>query len=147
MSSANIALAQWLCSRLATPSGLLLLTLAMYGDVLFSFHRPVLSQLDMDMSSCELLWRIPAFDELSRGHIMLHNPYTFSGMPFFAESQLPILYPINWIHLILPPDSAVNVTIALHTFLVGLFSYFWARYRCWPEDFCGHIRAYPHMNM
>ena len=108
---------------------MLVLTLAMYGDVLLSPGRPVLSLLGLDMSNAELAWRIPAFEELSRGHIMQRNPYMFSGMPFFSESQIAILYPVNWIHLILPADRAVNLIIALHTFLVGLFTYLWGRYR------------------
>jgi hypothetical protein len=101
----------------------------MYGDVLFSFHRPVLSLFGMDMTTWDLPWRGPAFEELAHGHLMLRNPYTFSGMPFFSESQVAILYPINWMHLLLPPDRAVNVIIALHTFLVGFFTYLWGRYR------------------
>ena len=121
--------AKWVRSPVFAPVVLLLLTLAMYGDVLFSLHRPVLSLFGMDMTTWDLPWRIPAFQELASGHIMLHNPYTFSGMPFFSESQIAILYPVNWIHLILPPDRAVNTIIALHTFLVGLFTYLWARHR------------------
>jgi hypothetical protein len=115
-------------SPLFGPGIILLLTLAMYGDVLFSVHRPVLSSFG-DVSMWDLPWRILAFDELAHGHIMLRNPYTFSGMPFFAESQIAILYPPNWIHLLLPPDRAINLVIAVHTFLLGLFTWFWARYR------------------
>src|ERR1035438_173964 len=109
--------AKWLRSPLFAPGMLLLLTLAMYGDVLFTLHRPVLSLFGMDMTTWDLPWRIPAFQELARGHIMLHNPYTFSGMPFFSESQIAILYPVNWIHLILPPAPAVHTTITAETSL------------------------------
>jgi hypothetical protein len=129
MNSAKTTLAKWLRSPLCAPGVLLGLTLAMYGDVLFSVHRPILAQFGTDMSSWELFWRIPAFEELAHGHIMLLNPYTFSGKPFFSESQTPILYPVNWIDLFLRPERAINVIIALHTFLLGLFTWFWARYR------------------
>ncbi len=115
-------------SRLFGPGVLLVLALAMYGDVLFSVHRPVLG-LFGDMSMWELPWRTLAFAELARGHLPLHNPHLFSGMPFLGESQVAILYPVNWIHLLLPPDRAINVILALHTFLLGLFTYLWARHR------------------
>ncbi len=129
MRFTSVTLRSGFRSPVFAPGVLLVLTLAMYGDVLFSLQRPVLSLFGMDMTTWDLLWRVPAFEELARGHLMLHNPYTFSGMPFFAEPQIAILYPPNWLHLILPPDRAVNTLIALHTFLVGLFTYFWARHR------------------
>jgi hypothetical protein len=126
MSATNTTLTKWLRSPIFAPGVLLVLTLAMYGDVLFSRQHPILALFGQDMASIELPWRILGFEELLRGHVVLHNPYTFCGMPFFAESLIALLYPPNWIHLILPPDRAVNLIIALHTFLMGLFTYFWA---------------------
>ncbi len=59
------------------------------------------------------------------------NPYTFSGMPFFADLQTAVLYPLN-LALTLVSGSNLSpalfqIQIVFHVFLAGLFMYLLAR--------------------
>ena len=107
------------------PAFLLLLTLAMFGDVLLK-SGTVLSSSGTDLSKQFIAWREFGFHELGSGNLALWNPYLFSGTPYLGGFQAAMFYPPNMLHLILPSAVAVNVLIALHVFLSGLFIYFWA---------------------
>ena len=107
---------------------LVLLTLAMFGDVLFQ-NRVVLSSRDTDMFSQYYHWRAYGFDEMRHGRLALWNPYSFSGAPFLGGFQSALLYPPNLIFLILPTPAGVNWSFALHVFLGGLFTFLWAKRR------------------
>ena len=62
-----------------------------------------------------------------QGHLPLWNPYLFMGAPFLANIQSAVLYPLNIAMAWLPAPQLVNVSIASHTFLAGLFTYAFAR--------------------
>jgi len=112
-------------SSLSGPTILLGLTLAVFGDVLFSSHAIVLSVPGEDLYTQFVYWQPFGFGELRRGNFPLWNPHVFSGAPFFGNFQSALLYPFNWLYLVLPLHKAVNGLIALHVFLIGLFTYFW----------------------
>ena len=40
-----------------------------------------------------------------------------------------MLYPPNWLDLLLAQSTAINVSAALHVFMAGTFMYCWAAYR------------------
>lgn len=66
---------------------------------------------------------------LSDGIFPFWNPYSFSGMPFFADPQIAILYPFNYIFRFFVSDSylsplVVQNFIVLHYLLLSLFCYF-----------------------
>jgi len=105
-----------------------LMCLSLFGDLVFSPHL-VLSCRDADTWKGELAGRIAFLPELRKGHLVLWNPYVFSGMPLFTKSQVPLLYPGEWLGMCLSPHQSINLTLSLHTFLAGLFSFLWARYR------------------
>jgi len=107
------------------PALLLLLTLVMFGDVLLDSGK-VLSHVGTDLSRQFIALREFGFQQLRSGNLTLWNPYLFSGMPYLGGFQAAMLYPLNLLHLILPVAVAVNVLIATHVFLSGLFMYFWA---------------------
>ncbi len=121
----------------ATPAGeitlgsafLFLLTLAMFAGVLFGPGDVVLSNLDTDLAKQFVHWRAFGFGELRAGHLALWNPHIFSGAPYFGGFQSALLYPPNWLYLVLPLGRAINAGIALHVFLAGLFMFFWTRGR------------------
>ena len=106
--------------------GLAALVVAMFYDVLFSSGTVVLGQDRTDLAVQFLAWRHFGFGELAKGHIALWNPYIYSGAPFFGGMQSALLYPPNWLFLVLPLPLAVNWTIALGTWLLGAFMYLWA---------------------
>ncbi|MDW8309778.1 MAG: hypothetical protein RMK20_10435, partial [Verrucomicrobiales bacterium] len=103
-----------------------LLTLAMFAGVLFAPEPLVLSNRQTDVFHQFLPWREFGFGELRRGNLALWNPHLFCGAPFFGGFQSALLYPPNWLHLLLPVATAINVGIALHVFLAGAFTYAWA---------------------
>jgi hypothetical protein len=70
-------------------------------------------------------WRQFAFGELRKGHLALWDPRLFCGTPFFGDFQSAILYPPNWLFLVLPLPFALNLNIVLHVFLAGWFTSLW----------------------
>ncbi len=105
------------------------LTLLMFVDVLFSPRAVLLAQQGTDLSSQFVYWYEFGFGQLAQGNLALWNPHIFSGMPFFGGFQSALLYPPNWLYLVLPIAKAINVSIALHVFLAGCFLYLWTYYR------------------
>lgn len=61
------------------------------------------------------------------GSIPLWNPYIFSGMPLMASFSFHILYPLNWIFFVMPTEFAMNYQYVIHTSLMGIFLYLFAR--------------------
>ncbi len=89
------------------PVLLLLLTLLMFGDVLFDTDR-VLSRIGNDLSTLFAAWREFGFGQLRSGNLPLWNPYIFAGMPYLGDFLSAMLYPPNLLHLILPLAVAIN---------------------------------------
>jgi hypothetical protein len=105
----------------------LVATLAAFFDVLFVDTASLPSIAGEDLSRIFLYWNDFVFGELRRGHVVLWNPHSFAGAPFLAGFQAGVLYPPNWLHMVLPTTIAINVGIALHVFLAGSFTFLWAR--------------------
>jgi hypothetical protein len=119
----KIAVAAW---RLPLGlAGLAALVVALFFDVLFGSSTVVLGRDNTDLAVQFLAWRQFGFAELAKGHIALWNPYVYSGMPFFGGMQSALLYPPNWLFLVLPLARAVNWSIALNMWLLGAFMYLW----------------------
>jgi hypothetical protein len=116
-------------STLISLAGLLGLTLAMFGDVLFAGGTRVLGSQATDLSLQFLSWRDFGFRELAQGNLALWNPHIYGGAPYFGSMQSALLYPPNWIFLILPLSVAVNWSIALHVFFMGAFMFLWMKQR------------------
>jgi hypothetical protein len=104
---------------------LLLLSLLMFGGT-FINSNAIVSRLGTDLSSQFLAWRDFGFSELRRGHLALWNPCLFAGTPYLGGFQAAMLYPPNLLHVVLPLGVAINLLVALHIFLAGLFMYFWS---------------------
>lgn len=116
-------------STLISLALLLALSLAMFGDVLFAGGNRVLGYHLSDMSLQFLSWRDFGFRELSHGNVALWNPHVFSGAPYFGAMQAALLYPPNFLYLILRLPVAVNWSLALHVFAIGAFMFGWMRQR------------------
>jgi len=139
MSERAPATADQPASTLRAPSGrradlvacllLLLATLLVFGDVLFSAGDRVISQAGTDIWSQFAAWREFGFGQLRRGNLCLWNPHLFSGTPYLGGFQSALLYPPNWIYLVLPLPRALNTDVAVHVLLSGIFMYAWARHR------------------
>ncbi len=99
------------------------------GDVLVQGNARLLSAEGQDLIGIFLHWHEFAFRELRAGHLPLWNPHVYAGAPFFAAFQPGLLYPPSWIGLVLPSIAAINVGIALHFCLGGLWTHLWAARR------------------
>jgi hypothetical protein len=120
-------------SPLFLPVALLVLTLGMFGDVLFSTKHTLLSHGSTDVAEAFVYWRDFGFRQLRQGHVPLWDPHVFSGAPFVGGWQTALFYPLNAIYLILPLDKAIDLEIVLHVYLTGLFTAWWvARYGLHP---------------
>jgi hypothetical protein len=108
---------------------LLIVTLAMFADVLLAGGTRVLGHQASDLYLQYYAWRDFGFRELARGNLALWNPHIFSGAPYFGGMQGAQLYPPNLIFLILPLPAAINWSVAIHVFAVGAFMFLWLRQR------------------
>jgi hypothetical protein len=106
----------------------LVAVLCMFGDVLCTGTR-VLSKDGEDLADIFLHWQQFGARELRTGHLPLWNPHVYAGAPYFGSFQPALAYPPNWLGLVLPTVVAINVGIALHFFLGGLWTYLWTSRR------------------
>jgi len=108
---------------------LLAMALAMFADLLFAGGTRVLGHPGSDMFLQYFAWREFGFRELAKGNLALWNPHIFSGAPYFGGMQGALLYPPNWLFLVLPTPVAINWSVALHVFAIGAFMFFWMKQR------------------
>ncbi len=108
---------------------LLAAALVMFGDVLAAGTSRVLSIAGEDTTRPFFYWAPFGFGELRRGHLVLWNSYTYAGTPHFGGFGPALLYPPNWLHMVLPTAVAINVIVTLHLVLAGCFVYAWMAHR------------------
>lgn len=65
-------------------------------------------------------WRAFGFEQMLAGQSPLWNPLVGAGAPLIANYQSALLYPPNWIGLILPLDLAHNWLLVVHIVVAGL---------------------------
>ncbi len=64
-----------------------------------------------------------AQQSLKHGALPLWNPYILSGQPFLGNPQMSLFYPTSALLFFFPGWIALNITVILHAYLCGLFSY------------------------
>jgi len=78
-----------------------------------------------------MLTYLPRRAELSRGiasgRLPLWNPYILSGMPFFADPQSQVLYPLALLLVPSSPEKALGYDVALHFLLALIGMYLFLR--------------------
>ena len=132
MTKENNSSPAWLHSRWFVPVALLLITLVLMGGPL-SQDGTVAANGGTDLASYFVYCREFGAQQMRHGHLPLWNPHILSGTPFVGNWQSALLYPPNWIYLILPLDKAINLEIALHLWLIGWFTSLWAtRFKLHP---------------
>ena len=77
-------------------------------------------------------YRLFAAVSLRHGELPLWTPYVFSGMPFFADVQAAVLYPLNLLLALFASREwlspvVVEYQVIFHIFLAGLFMYLLGR--------------------
>ena len=70
-------------------------------------------------------WRSYAFDLMRAGQLPLWNPYNGGGAPLLANYQTAVFYPPNWLHLILPHVTAMNLLAVGHVIwaAIGMWTF------------------------
>lgn len=104
-------------------TGLAALTAAFFWKLIFS--NLILAGLDV--FGYFYPYREFAAHALREGRLPLWNPYLFMGVPFLANIQTAVLYPLNGILAGLPTPQLVSASIVLHVFLAAAFTYAFAR--------------------
>ncbi|MGQ9909819.1 MAG: YfhO family protein [Candidatus Flexifilum sp.] len=64
-------------------------------------------------------WRLYAVDQLAAGTIPWWNPYNGAGAPLLANYQSALLYPPNWLTLVLPVPWSMSLLAVAHLFIAG----------------------------
>ncbi len=64
---------------------------------------------------------------LLAGRLPLWNPYIFMGVPFLANSQAGVFYPLNLPLIFFPAPVAVKITIIVHLIIAAWGTYLLAR--------------------
>jgi hypothetical protein len=102
--------------------------LLQFNSLLWSTSRLV-SSPSCDMQAQFIGSRAFGFGHLKAGELPLWNPHTYGGEPCLGNFQNALLYPLNWIHLFLPNEVAINWSVAIHVVLAGYFTFLWAQSR------------------
>jgi len=103
--------------------GLAVLTAAFFWKLVFT--NLILSGLDV--FGYFYPYREFAASAIRAGRVPLWNPHLFMGVPFLANIQSAVLYPLNVVLAWLPAPQLVSASIVLHVFLAGAFTYAFAR--------------------
>ena len=108
-----------------------LLVFLMFIDALLVPGTYVLANGATDMFLQIYSWREFGFEQLRHGNIALWNPHVYGGAPYFGGMQGATLYPVNLLLLFLPLSLplAINWSIAINVWLLGVAMYAWAGYR------------------
>jgi hypothetical protein len=72
-------------------------------------------------------WRNFAQSTLRQGVLPLWNPHSFCGLPFMANGQTAVLYPLNIVYWWLPIKPALWLDALLHNWLLIVGAYVLAR--------------------
>lgn len=110
-------------SELTAPLALIALTLAFFWKLAFTN----LILVGVDVFGYFYPYRAHAAQVIRQGHLPLWNPYLFMGVPFLANSQAGVLYPLNLVLNCLSTARQVSWSIILHVTLAGVFAYLYAR--------------------
>jgi len=83
--------------------------------------------------------RFFAAESIRSGSIPLWNPYLASGVPFLANHQSSLFYPLSIFYYVLPFQVGLKYFIIVHYYLAGLFMFFLMRH--WRYDCPSSITA------
>ncbi|MCS6859459.1 MAG: hypothetical protein NZT92_03960, partial [Abditibacteriales bacterium] len=73
-------------------------------------------------------WRLYAVRALRAGEVPLWNPYAFCGMPFVANLQSAIFYPLNLLFFLTSVGRGFGFSALVHLFLAGTLTYLLLRH-------------------
>jgi O-antigen/teichoic acid export membrane protein len=86
-------------------------------------HNALLSDLVLQ----NYVWKDFIRDSAAGGELPLWSPYLFGGVPFFAAGQSSALYPLSFLHYVLPLEVAYGWYAVLQLWIAGVCMYLFAR--------------------
>jgi hypothetical protein len=110
---------------------------AVAGFVAF-FHCLVLNQAYFanDLLNQYSHFRALVRSQILAGHFPLWNPYFFGGQPFFADPNVMMAYPLNYLTLLFPIAYGLGVFYFLHFFIAAWGMHFWLKGLRLSENAC-----------
>lgn len=76
-----------------------------------------------DVITAHAPWRYLYREAYLSGEVPFWNPYTYGGIPFLAYHQTGVLYPPNWIFLLVSVETAFTIFLFAHVLISGLAMY------------------------
>ena len=67
-----------------------------------------------------------ARENIRNGHVPLWNPYIMMGMPFIADAQSAVFYPVNLVFYTLPFKDAFAISAFIRLFIAGFGMFLFA---------------------
>ncbi len=80
-----------------------------------------------DLTNMFVPWLRFAAAAVREGRLPLWNPTLFSGIPFVANSQPALFYPLTWLALFLAPTHALALSSVFHVWLAAVGMVAWLR--------------------
>lgn len=115
--------------EIAGPLVIAALVILIMRSALFSSGELVPTLPATDLHRYFLGWRYFGFTQWLHGHFPYWNPCVFCGIPFFAQFQANLLYPITWINFLCNAATGTTIELAAHVWIAGVCTYTWARLR------------------
>ncbi|MGA2091376.1 MAG: hypothetical protein ABSH12_07975, partial [Endomicrobiales bacterium] len=72
-------------------------------------------------------WKTVAAELLQKGEMPLWNPYVYCGMPFLANWQTAVFYPLSLPFYFFSFVTALKLFQTAHLLVAGIFAYLWSR--------------------
>ncbi len=66
-------------------------------------------------------------DMLRAGNLPWWDASVMFGVPYLADPQSAVLYPLNWLFIFVPTVTALTILIVLHLWIAALFTMLWMR--------------------
>ena len=71
--------------------------------------------------------RLELTNSVRSGRFPLWNPYIFGGMPFFADPQTRVIYPLSLLLVPLDPARAMGYDVGIHLLIAMIGMYLFLR--------------------
>jgi len=115
----NATSPRWGLKDILALAALALAVMLIYNQVLLTNRVPA--------SGDFLFYFTPYWDYLNEalqmGRLPLWNPFMYAGVPFQANPQAQVFYPLRWPFIIFPAEKGILYFAALHAWFAGAFTY------------------------
>ncbi|MFO0981644.1 MAG: YfhO family protein [Planctomycetota bacterium] len=119
------------CARALAPGTVFLSTDVLYTAPPFNAHQPPgtieHNPFLSDQATIYYPWLRYARERLWRGDFPLWTSESYGGVPFFGNLSTGLLFPLNWLHFLLPFHASFTIVPIMKIWLAGLFMFLFLR--------------------